>query len=285
MRHIKQDDLLGLIGDDWLLRAEAALEALKQLPPEGRSKFIKDHSELWSELKEHLSKLSHEKCWYSEARVPLSELEIDHFRPKNRVTACLNQHSGYWWLAFEWKNFRLACSLANKRRHDIRGDAVFGKGCHFPLLDENARVPDANPADVTPEKPKLIDPCVMADVRLLDYAVEFGKVVERYDRVSDAVRHDRAKISIELYHLNEGTLIRDRKDLQVAVTFISRQIESLCRQREAGGLSAEQESEYDRLINQVSGYINATSRYSAFARACLLQQADLGCNKVLLVAS
>jgi uncharacterized protein (TIGR02646 family) len=272
--------------EKWLDQAEQVLEQLKKVPAADRSKFINDHSEVWSQLKASLSRLSQDKCWYSEIRLAPSELEIDHFRPKSRVAKTDPPHSGYWWLAFSWKNFRLAYSLINKRRRDAREDIVQGKGCYFPLLAENDRVPDDAPNDTVAERPALIDPCVQADVRLLDYAVEDGKVVERYKADQDETRHLRAKTSIDLYHLNEGTLIRDRQELQVAIVHTMREIEALSRQRDTtGNLSNDDENRYDNLINQLGGWINSASRFSAFARACLTQAGDLGWNTELLVTT
>ncbi len=286
MRHIKNSDLLGYMSEQWLKDATDALEVLKKLPPEERSGFINDNWKIWSDLKSALSKISHEKCWYSEVRIAPSELEIDHFRPKNRVTNSKIPHKGYWWLAFQWDNFRLAYSLINKRRRDPRDENVQGKGCYFPLVLEDARVPDTQPAPTGKERPQLIDPCVKADVQLIDYAVEDGKVVERYKAAQNAAQHLRARISIELFHLNEGTLIRDRHELQVAIRHAANRIEELEAERESvGKLTEGQQEEYDRLINQIGETINSASRFSSFARACLRQNGDRGWNTELLMTA
>jgi hypothetical protein len=285
MRHIKQNDLMGSISDAWSEGADAALETLKNKAADERRDFINKKYAIWSELKAAMAALSHEKCWYSEKRIAVSELEIDHFRPKSRVTGAASPHKGYWWLAFHWKNFRLAYSLINKRRTDFREGDVQGKGCYFPLIDEAARVPDTTPASTAGEAPKLIDPCIASDVRLLDYAVEDGKVVERYGS-EDPIRFDRAKVSIELFHLNEGTLIRDRHDLYVAIDHSVKRIEELEAERAAAGLlSDKQDLEFDGLINQIADRINASAPFSAFARACLRQNGDLGWNSELLATA
>lgn len=286
MRHIKNSDLLGLMSEQWLKEAADALEILVGLPPENRSTFINENGKIWSDLKSALSKISHEKCWYSEARIAPSELEIDHFRPKNRVSKSKLPHKGYWWLSFQWTNFRLAYSLVNKRRRDPRDENIQGKGCYFPLIDEDARVTDAKPAPTDRERPQLIDPCVKADVGLLDYAVEDGKVVERFTLVQDMERHERAKVSIDLFHLNEGTLIRDRHELQVAIRHAANRIEDLETLREsAGPLSKKDQEEYDLFINQIGDLINSASRFSSFARACVRQGGDRGWNTELLITA
>lgn len=283
MRYIKQNDLMGSISDAWSENAIAALESLKNTPIEDRSDLINKNYTIWSELKTAMAALSHQKCWYSEKRIAVSELEVDHFRPKSRVTGVTPTHKGYWWLAFDWRNFRLAYSLINKRRTDSREGDVQGKGCYFPLVDETARVSDVAPASVAGERPKLIDPCVASDILLLDYAVEDGKVVERYKAEEDVTRSERAKVSVELFHLNEGTLIRDRHELFVAISYSVRRIEQLESDRQASGaLTDKQSVEFDNLINQIADRINASAPFSAFARACLRQNGDLGWNSELL---
>ena len=286
MRLVKNSDLLGHVSEAWLAGAAKALGRLEALSPNDRSAFINENWKIWSELKAAMAKLSQDKCWYSEIRIAVSELEIDHFRPKSRVTNSKIPHKGYWWLAFEWKNFRLAYSLINKRRRDPRDENVQGKGCYFPLVDEDARVPDTGPASTRGERPQLLDPCVASDVRLLDYAVEDGKVVERYKASQDNNRHLRAKVSIDLFHLNEGTLIRDRHDLHVAIRHSANRIEELEAEREvAGTLTQKQQEEYDDLINLIGDRINASAPFSSFARACLRQGGDRGWNTELLITA
>jgi len=285
MRHIKQNDLIGSISTAWSQAAANALTDLLTTAVDDRADLIKKNYQIWSNLKAAMAALSHEKCWYSEKRIAVSELEVDHFRPKSRVSGVTPLHRGYWWLAYNWRNFRLAYSLVNKRRTDSREGNVQGKGCYFPLVDEAARVPDDIPASTTAERPKLVDPCVASDVLLLDYAVEDGKVVERHKVEQDAIRFERANVSIDLFHLNEGTLIRDRHDLYVAINHAVKRIEELELERESiGSLTDQQSVEFDLLINQVADRINASAPFSAFSRACLRQNGDLGWNTELLAA-
>jgi hypothetical protein len=285
MRHIKKGDLLGYMPDTWIDEAERTLAELKTRLPEERSEFINKNYKLWSKLKLHMARISHEKCWYSEARLAISELEIDHFRPKNQVTGAKSPHNGYWWLAFTWSNFRLAYSLINKRRRDAREGDMQGKGCYFPLLNEDDRVPDIEPCDTSRERPVLIDPCVKSDVALLGYDVENGKVVEAFGPEHQE-RYLRANRSIDLYHLNEGTLIRDRAELYTAMSHLMDRVERLCTVRETVGLlNEEQEEEYDSLINQLGNFINSASPFSAFARACLQQRGERGWNTNLLLSA
>jgi hypothetical protein len=282
MRYIKQDDLLGMIPDAWDEDATDALERLKGILPEDRGAFFAKNG-IWTELKVHLCRLSFDKCWYSEKRIAPSELEIDHFRPKSRVTATQVPHRGYWWLAFQWQNFRLAYSLINKRRRDEREGDVQGKGCYFPLMDEAARVPDTAAAATSGEAPVLIDPCRAADVKLLDYAVEAGKIVPKYGEASNHRHYFRAKESITLFHLNEGTLIRDRKDIQVALKHLSDKVEKLISlETVQGALSKDDQDELDSCYQLITQKISSNAPFSAFARACIAQLGSRGWNLELL---
>jgi hypothetical protein len=79
-----------------------------------RSIYIRKHGS-WGLLKSWLAKASGSKCWYCETKSNRAPLDVDHFRPKLAVTVdgfTLIGHDGYWWLAYEWSNFRLHASGA-----------------------------------------------------------------------------------------------------------------------------------------------------------------------------
>lgn len=104
----------------WLKRAEKWTQKLHDEPDwVKKKKIIEDHGQVWSDLKVHLEKLSFGKCWYSEARDIFSYYHVEHFRPKLRcVDDDGNETQGYWWLAFNWKNYRICGSVGNS----IKGD-------------------------------------------------------------------------------------------------------------------------------------------------------------------
>lgn len=286
MRHIKKNDLRARVKEAWIkAAAEGMKELRKKTTHEERSQFItkffKDNSALWTELKQCMAQPVPAKCWYSEVQRAVPDLEIDHFRPKNAVCGC--EHEGYWWLAFEWENFRISSPMANKRRTDVRAGTVDGKGTHFPLCDESKRVSDNPPSSIRNEKPLLLDPFDAADVMLLDYAVESGKAVEKYKESEHKVKYLRAKKSIELYHLNEGTLITQRSERGVALKTKADRIEELFSREENGEQLSDKESEeLSQLQNEVANYVNATAEYSAFFRALLKQLGNRGWNDELL---
>lgn len=78
---------------------------------------------------EDLQKLYHQKCGYCETNpLPGSSLQSEHFRPKKGVKD-LNNHNGYYWLAYEWSNLLLGCAKCNSYKSD-----------HFPIADDGIRV-------------------------------------------------------------------------------------------------------------------------------------------------
>jgi uncharacterized protein (TIGR02646 family) len=68
-----------------------------------------------------LKKIYLNKCAYCESLEP--EPEVEHYRPKKRVTG-LPTHPGYYWLCYEWSNLMPSC-------HDCNKSAT--KGNHFPV--------------------------------------------------------------------------------------------------------------------------------------------------------
>jgi uncharacterized protein (TIGR02646 family) len=100
------------------------LSSLKSDANQGR-KITNLYNE--TEVIEKLLKLYNNKCCACEQE---AELEIDHFRPKNRINEKPN-HKGYYWLGYEWTNLLPICSRCNKFKSN-----------QFPLKNENTRISD-----------------------------------------------------------------------------------------------------------------------------------------------
>jgi uncharacterized protein (TIGR02646 family) len=71
-----------------------------------------------------LKTIYNEKCAYCEQKPLGSPAQVEHFRPKDGVNGC--NHTGYYWLAYEWSNLLLACSNCNSH-----------KRTHFPIQNAN----------------------------------------------------------------------------------------------------------------------------------------------------
>jgi len=220
MRYIDIDRLRDIMGqqefDAWVAKAEGHLNAIRTLNKKARAKYFDAHN-IWTELYTYLSELSHHKCWYSEAPENSGEWEIEHFRPKSLskdIDGTIIKGDGYWWLAYHWRNYRLAGSLVNKRRKDRfeNEDDVYGKGCFFPLNSDAGDVAQENDMECRCEVPLLLDPTNTRDVTLLSFDKN-GEVFPTVGEDEDEWAYRRADISIKYYGLKHTPLNRGRKKI------------------------------------------------------------------------
>jgi hypothetical protein len=223
---------------------------------------------LWSELKADLAQLSHGKCWYCETKEKRSHLAIDHFRPKSGVVEC-TMHPGYWWLALAADNYRFACTYCNSLLRDNDAGEAYGKGAHFPLLDEARRAFASN--DVNGECPCLLDPVVAADPPLL-WFMDDGQATPRYKKETSQLFFKRADVSIRVYNLNQAKIA----DARSLIAFeIKRQVErgeKYLDDAAAGDKAAL--DHFKEVYRVLSGHIAAEAEYSAAARAFLASYRD-----------
>jgi uncharacterized protein (TIGR02646 family) len=191
------------------VRAEDGSIAVANLAAmDARANGIKARSRIWRMLDKQLAKASSGKCWYCQSNDIRSYKPIDHFRPKGAVNEC-SAHSGYWWLAFNWENYRYACTFCNSA-HQSELDKS-GKQDHFPLLDETDR--QMKPGTALNEVPLLLDPCKFGDNKLITFNVK-GEVIANSARVQ-AGTDDSKKVetSIGLYDLNHEDIRRKRETI------------------------------------------------------------------------
>lgn len=165
-----------------------------------RSAYIKKNGS-WSLLKKWLAGNSGHKCWYCEAKSTRAPFDVDHFRPKLGITVdgvALAAHAGYYWLAYEWWNFRLSCQRCNRPEKDD-GDTLRGKANEFPIQSEAQRC-TLPAASLTTEKPRFLDPCVQTDCELLAHGID-GEV--KPVAPTGTWEHQRARYTIDRLGFNE----------------------------------------------------------------------------------
>ncbi|MDR2276158.1 MAG: HNH endonuclease [Sphingobacterium sp.] len=147
---------------------------------------------------ESLNKIYDGKCAYCELIPQGSPLQVEHFRPKDKLAEDA-RHTGYYWVAYEWSNLLLACSNCNSR-----------KGNHFPIRSEPNRVitPTFKNGEICEnhnyilneplksERGMLLNPEIDEPQQHLAYSPA-GKLLDLTDR---------GDISIELYDLNRDEL-------------------------------------------------------------------------------
>lgn len=94
------------------------------------SKDFKSSVWLKDDVRKTLSESQFKKCCYCEKQLELKrEVDVDHFRPKTKVTENA-EHPGYWWLAYDWDNYLYSCKQCNSD-HKIN---------HFPVANEENRI-------------------------------------------------------------------------------------------------------------------------------------------------
>lgn len=196
---------------------------------------------LWSETSINLKGLFFEdrnlvghKCWLAETKAIGSFLTIEHFRPKNEtinldyvakgvfdkntweilaspIDAQITKSEGYYWLTYDWKNYRLSCQISNTR-----------KGNYFPLFQNST--PATQYGEEVNEFPVLIDPLIKEDIDLIYFEKTSKDEVDIVPTVAlpiingiieansitknDIIRYFRAVVSIWVYSLNEMPELR-----------------------------------------------------------------------------
>lgn len=172
-----------------------------------RSKYLTAHGD-WTQLRGWLAALSGDKCWYCESKSARAPFDVDHFRPKLKVTVNgirLVGHEGYHWLAYDWSNFRLSCIMCNRPGTD-EGEPI-GKRNEFPIRHEAVRS-SAAAVHHHVEEPKLLDPCVESDCDLLAHGID-GEV--RPSAAEGTWPYDRAHYTIGLLGFNTAPMPEEKR--------------------------------------------------------------------------
>lgn len=167
---------------------------------EERNALIDANSGHWSDLKPWLQALSYGKCWFSEVRDLFSHYDVEHFRPKKEAKAEGEAtRDGYWWLAFDYMNFRLCGNVGNRK-----------KGGWFPL-NAGSQCSTYTHRCEDAEAALFLDPINAADVTLLAFDEE-GKAIAvpgasewECRRVAESVKRLKLDEHVPLAEARRGT--------------------------------------------------------------------------------
>jgi hypothetical protein len=214
---------------EWEERARQLTLELMAKAPDERAAFIEaKRVQTWGDhdLLESLRSVVGNKCWYSEVSLSGADPNIDHFRPKGRVVEVDNDtfektgniSDGYWWLAFEPKNYRLSCMHSNQRRVDEQ--TAGGKWDFFPVV--GLRAPEGTEWDLIGENVLPFDPCSAIDMALMWFDPDGKPGLRRQKPSAEEVR--RLKVTTWLFHLDKKETAQERsayvegirKDLKTA---------------------------------------------------------------------
>lgn len=240
---------------------------------------------LWSEIKDSFPYCN--KCWISEAKESVSPYTIEHFRPKKMVSktnfkrmgletmleaqrvdwikSTRYRGVGYWWLAFDYTNFRICGSIINSIKSN-----------RFPLK-VGSYIALSNNDNHNNEDSILLDPTKKGDPELLT----FDSTGKALPTETDFTKYEyiRALISIEIYGLNKiPPLVEHRlakwndcieliKDNLLFYNQIKPLIEN--NQNLPDNLVVIIER-FNKKYNTLKKYISPDSEFSAVAKTCLL---------------
>ena len=268
MRHIEYNPLKLILPNEWESRATKLKDQLEKEPDEKkRGKLIKANT-LWKEIKPQLAKISANKCWYTDSLQVGTDVDVDHYRPKNNVAELrenVPQHPGYWWLAYNLENYRFSCIFANRRRVDVETNKTGGKSDHFPVIDESKRAWNQS-FNYEDEMPLLLDPCKLSDVRLLAFK-EDGEAMPRANKTNRPNEYNRAEVSIILYNLNHSEFVNQRLILRDQIRDVLKRVRRFYNKLETG--DAVHAEAYEQAILDLRRLCDKKSAFSSFCIAYL----------------
>jgi uncharacterized protein (TIGR02646 family) len=185
----------------WLAKSRQLVTDMAALEAAGkrdeRNALIAANGAHWGALKEWMLALSGGKCWFSEVRELYSHYDVEHFRPKKEARALDGtERDGYWWLAFDYMNFRACGNVGNRK-----------KGGWFPLKDGSLYSSYAAPCEES-EARYLLDPIDDDDVSLIAFDEE-GKVIPAPG--TSNWEQERVNVTVKRLKLNEHAPLAEER--------------------------------------------------------------------------
>lgn len=251
--------------DKWLNDSKKHFDHIEGLNQQGRvqkrNEYIDSKSTHWGKLKPWLTVLSNGKCWFSEVKDLYSHYDVEHFRPK-KLTKELDgtERDGYWWLAFDYTNYRLCGNVGNRK-----------KGNWFPIR-EGSLVSFADNRCEESEEIYLLDPTDPHDVSLIAYNEE-GNAIPA-PGVNDWEKK-RVEETIKRLKLNEHEILTEaRRGVWQAV---SKEIEQYltAKVRVTQGANPAASQNMRNHIKNIRRMTRETEELSTIAKWCVLFRNDL----------
>jgi hypothetical protein len=168
-------------------------------------------------------------------------------------------HDGYWWLAFDWLNFRICGNAGNRK-----------KSTYFPLREGCARC--APLGDHRFEDPQLLDPTDEDDPVLLSFTVEGHAIPAAH--ITDDWERARVEYSVDRYNLDFPPLMDKRKTVWAECW---ERIQAYLK--ELGSYQADKNNSiakdrYKQAARHVRELMREEKEFSAVARACVISSGD-----------
>jgi uncharacterized protein (TIGR02646 family) len=251
------------IPQDWIEDSNDLTNQLVEAADfESRVEIIDGNAQHWKDLKQILLNFSHSKCWYSEARDIASYYHVDHFRPKKKARGLDGEkREGYWWLSFEWSNYRIAGGACNTK-----------KGDKFPVHDRGqvATSPEDNLED---EITYLLDPTDPDDPLLLSFN-EDGMPVPAVDE--EGWETERARVTIGLLNLRFDRLVEERRKVWKKCTFKIGRAQNIMQK----GPGIRRDADLENVFRDLRDMVSPEAELAGTARACLLKSGILWAQRI-----
>lgn len=223
-------------------------------------------ADIYKAAKDELVVMQHGKCCYCEAAMQATSYgAVEHYRPKKGVTE-EPAHKGYWWLAYDWENLLLSCTVCNTSH----------KQNHFPLGEGSRRMmtPDDRLED---EQPLILNPCEMEPREHLTFRAEVcvGKTpVGVASEELLGLNRDKSYADEETgEHLETGLLSRRRRHYQLLEQLYDT-LRFLTEQIEAGRL--ERDEFWHKKWDELQAHLrDPCEEFSAMAQVAFLQSFEL----------
>ncbi len=266
MIFVDLEEVASLLSAEWKNDCISVTRELEQASTaEARAELLKSHSDLWREVKERLAEASHGKCWYCESKNTRSDNAVDHFRPKGRVAEDAT-HPGYWWLAFDYRNYRFACTYCNSRRKHAESGSAGGKQDHFPLAIGSFRA--CGPSDPwESEKPLLLDPCSVLDVSIVWYDEEGQLKLNPSMVIPDPLGQSRIDASRIILHLDHPYTVQERKRVYLKIISLCNKADRIYKAMSTG--NSEMQVMYKERLAELAQFLTRSAEYSAVARCAI----------------
>lgn len=248
----------------WLTESERLSTELERLQKTGdisaRNALIDANSNHWGKLKPWLLALSAGKCWFSEARDIYSHLDVEHFRPKKEARAFDGTvRDGYWWLAFDYMNFRACGNVGNRK-----------KGGWFPL-NTGSLYSTYDLRCEESESHYLLDPIDIDDVNLLAFDEEGKAIAAPGVSAWDESRVDQ---TIKRLKLNEHlALTEERKKVWQKMSKAIEQYKTAKARCNNGANPAAKQKVRD-CCQEIKSMTRHDAELSAVAKWCVLFRND-----------
>lgn len=248
----------------WLAKSKQLVNDLAALDVAGqrdeRNALIDANSAHWGELKGWLLALSAGKCWFSEVRELYSHYDVEHFRPKKEAKALdASVRDGYWWLAFDYTNFRACGNVGNRK-----------KGGWFPLQYGSLCSTFAHPCEES-ESRYLLDPVDEDDVAMIAFDEE-GKVIPMPG--ISAWNQERVMETVKRLKLNEHVALAEaRRKVWHQVDKLIDDF-AIAKARCGGGNNPVAKEKLRQVRARVREMTSPIAELSAVARWCLLFRND-----------